>query len=107
MPSDNVAKIAAVPGVQSVSAQLYLASLYGASCCAVSEMFMVVYDPKTDFTVTPWLEKNLGRGLNKGEVIAALMYLCRTGTRASNSTVIHNIERQPEATGTGIDQTMS
>jgi putative ABC transport system permease protein len=107
MPADNVAKIAAVPGVQSVSSQLYLASLYGASCCAVSEMFMVVYDPKTDFTVTPWLEKNLGRGLNKGEVIGGTYVFVPDGDKGIklygyNTTLKGNLE----ATGTGIDQTM-
>ena len=69
MPQSNLQTVADIPGVASVSPQIYLNSLYGASCCAVSEMFMVVYDPATDFTVTPWLEKNLGRQLLKGEVV--------------------------------------
>ena len=69
MPQENLAKLAAIPGVEKVSPQIYLASLYGASCCAVSEMFMVVYDPQTDFAITPWLQRKLGRGLKLGEVI--------------------------------------
>jgi putative ABC transport system permease protein len=48
MSDSYLTKVAAVPGVASVSPQVYLRSLYGASCCAVSEMFLVVYDPATD-----------------------------------------------------------
>ena len=53
MPYGNVQKIAAVPGVQAASPQLYLESLSNASCCSVSNMFMVAYDPNTDFTIQP------------------------------------------------------
>lgn len=56
-----------IPGVEAVSPQIYLKSMFDAPCCAVSEMFMVVYEPDTDFTVTPWLEKNLGRPLAPGK----------------------------------------
>src|SRR4030042_5565137 len=69
MSADYVQKIAAVPGVASVSPQVYLQSLYGASCCSLSETFLVAFDPSTDFTIKPWLEENLGRELAKGEVI--------------------------------------
>src|SRR5512138_1906115 len=48
MPEGNIDAIAGIPGVQAVSPQIYLSSLYGAACCSVSEMFMVVYDPSTD-----------------------------------------------------------
>ena len=43
-------------GWRSVSPQIYLATLKGASCCSLSEMFMVAYDPQSDFTIRPWLE---------------------------------------------------
>ena len=69
MPRANIQKISKIPGVAAVSPQIYLASMFDSPCCAVSEMFIVVYDPATDFTITPWLEKNLGRSLNPGEVI--------------------------------------
>ena len=60
MPQENVDKIAAIPGVEAVSPQLYLATLTGASCCSVSDMFMIAYDPETDFTIQPWLQKKIG-----------------------------------------------
>ena len=57
LPSPDVARIAAVPGVAVASPQLYLESLSHASCCAVSHLFIVAYDPTTDFTVGPWLHE--------------------------------------------------
>ena len=60
MPSADVARIAAIRGVAVASPQVYLESLSHASCCAVSHMFIVAYDPQTDFTVEPWLHQELG-----------------------------------------------
>jgi putative ABC transport system permease protein len=107
MPVQNLKSVEAVKGVQSVSPQVYLASLYGAACCAVSEMFMVVYDPATDFAVTPWLQKNLGRPLAKGEVIGGSYVFVPPGEKfiklyGYNMTLKGNLA----STGTGIDQTL-
>jgi len=107
MPQSNLQTVADIPGVASVSPQIYLNSLYGASCCAVSEMFMVVYDPATDFTVTPWLEKNLGRQLLKGEVVGGTYVFVPQNENylklyGYNLTLKGNIN----PTGTGIDQTL-
>jgi putative ABC transport system permease protein len=107
MPRDNVQKVARVPGVEAVSPQIYLSSLYGAACCSVSEMFMVVYDPGTDFTITPWLKKNLGRGLARGEVIGGSYIFVPPNEKyirlyGYDLTLKGNLE----ATGTGIDQTL-
>jgi putative ABC transport system permease protein len=107
MPTGNLKSVATIQGVQAVSAQSYLASLYGAACCAVSEMFIVVYDPKTDFAVTPWLEKNIGRPLVKGEVIGGSYVFVPPGEKyiklyGYDLTLKGNLS----ATGTGIDQTL-
>jgi putative ABC transport system permease protein len=107
MDQNNLQTIAGIPGVRAVSPQIYLSSLYGASCCAVSEMFMVVYDPATDFTVTPWLQKNLKRALTKGEVIGGSYISTPEGEQyiklyGYNMTLKGNLA----STGTGIDQTL-
>jgi len=107
MPKDNLAQIAAIPGVDVVSPQIYLGSMYGASCCAVSEMFMVAFDPKTDFTITPWLIKNLGRELGKGESIGGTYVFVPEGdTKIKLYGYYLSLDGNLEATGTGIDQTM-
>ena len=107
MSSDNLKQVASLQGVQSVSSQVYLSSLYGAACCAVSEMFMVVFDPQTDFTVTPWLNKTLGRGLKPGEVIGGNYVFVPENEKyirlyGYNMTLVGNLA----PTGTGIDQTL-
>jgi putative ABC transport system permease protein len=107
MPSENVDKIAAIPGVETVSPQLYLATLTGASCCSVSDMFMIAYDPATDFTIQPWLQKKIGTGLRLGEVVAG-DYI--SATEGDQNIKVYGylvtLKANLEPTGTGLDQSM-
>jgi putative ABC transport system permease protein len=107
MPQDNVNKIAAIPGVEAVSPQLYLATLTGASCCSVSDMFMIAYDPKTDFTIQPWLNQKSGGGLRLGEVVGGSYIFATEGVQ--NIKVygyLVTLKASLEPTGTGLDQSM-
>jgi putative ABC transport system permease protein len=107
MPEDNVAKLAAIPEVAAVSPQIYLATLTGASCCSVANMFMVAYDPETDFTVRPWLEQELIDGLRVGEVVGGSHISATDGPR--NILVygyLVTLKSNIQPTGTGLDQTM-
>jgi len=107
MPEDNVHKIAAIPGIEAVSPQLYLATLTGASCCSVSDMFMIAYDPLTDFTIQPWLEQNFGDDLRLGEVVGG-SYI--SATEGDQNIKIYGylvtLKANLEPTGTGLDQSM-
>ena len=107
MAQSNLNTIAAIDGVAAVSPQIYLQSLYQAACCSVSETFLVVYDPVTDFTVTPWLKKTLGRGLKTGEVVGGAYIFSPTNNGmiklyGCDLKLVGNL--QP--TGTGMDQTV-
>lgn len=107
MPRENIQKVANIPGVEAVSPQIYLASMFDSPCCAVSEMFIVVYDPNTDFTIAPWLEKNLGRSLTKGEVIGGNYIFVPDGSQyiklyGYDTDLVGILE----PTGTGMDQTL-
>lgn len=107
MPGDTMQKVARIPGVAETSPQVYLESLYGAACCAVSEMFLVVFDPKTDFAVEPWLQSKLGRDLVKDEVIGGSYVFVPPGEKyirlyGYDLTLKGNLE----ATGTGLDQSL-
>ena len=107
MPEENVAKLAAIPGVEAVSPQIYLATLVGASCCSVSEMFMIAYDPETDFTVRPWLEERLPAGLGLGEVIGGDYIFA---TEGEDGILVYGdlvkLKGNLEPTGTGLDQSL-
>jgi putative ABC transport system permease protein len=107
MPTDNLHKIADVTGVAAVSPQIYLSSVHATSFCSAPEMYVVVFDPATDFTVTPWLKRNLERDLAKGEVIGGTYISVPDGAKCINLygydlSLVGNLE----PTGTGIDKTL-
>jgi putative ABC transport system permease protein len=107
MPQDVVKKITAIPGVEVVSPQLYLATLTGADCCSVSNMFMIAYDPQTDFTIQPWLIQKVGKGLRLGEVVGGSHIFATEGYQ--NLKVygyLVTLKANLEPTGTGLDQTL-
>jgi putative ABC transport system permease protein len=106
MPRGNLEQIGRVPGVARLSPQLYLASLANASCCS-SELFLVAFDPQTDFTVTPWLNTHLDGGLQMGEVIggsAVFVPFGEADIRLYGSHVA--LKGNLDPTGAGIDQTL-
>ena len=96
-----------IPGVQVVTPQLFLSTMRGASCCSVSDMFMIAYDPETDFTVHPWLEQNMGRELGLGEAIGGTYVTVPEGR---DNILIYGYEIELagnlEPTGSGLDQSM-
>jgi putative ABC transport system permease protein len=107
MPKANLASIAAVPGVAAASPQLYLTTLTGASCCSVSDMFLIAYDPKTDFTLQPWLKQKFGDGLRLGEAVGGRYVAVPEGEQ--NIKVYGyfiSLKTNLEPTGTGLDQSM-
>lgn len=107
MPAELVAKIGARPGVAAASPQLYLASLDNAACCAVSRMFMMIYDPRTDFTVTPWLKKRLGHPLGLGQVVGGTYVFVPEGEENIRLYGYHlSLKGNLEPTGTALDQTI-
>ena len=107
MPEENLKKVAAIPGVAAVAPQIYLSTMKDAPCCAVSEMFVVVYDPATDFTVEPWLERELGRDLGLGEAIGGRYVFVPPGEQKIEMYGYYvDLKGNMEPTGTNLDQTM-
>lgn len=107
MPVDTTRKIRQVRGVKAASPKLYLSTLKNASCCSASEMFIVAFDPDTDFTLLPWLEQNLPGGLKPGEAIGGLYVLVPPGEQ--NIKVFGYplaLKGNLEPTGTNLDQTL-
>jgi putative ABC transport system permease protein len=107
MPKSNLDKVDKISGVATVSPQYYLCSLYGAPCCTAAEMFMVVYDPATDFTVQPWLKNSQGGSLKKNEVLGGSTIYMPQGM---NSIKLYghelSLRGNLQETGIGIDQSM-
>ena len=107
MPRDVADRVSGVPGVETVSPQFFLSTLRGATCCSVPEMFLIAYDPESDFTLRPWLEEHDIESLPLGEAVGGSLvyvpmdpgYILIYGTEI---TLRGNLEQ----TGTGIDQSM-
>ena len=106
MPAGNLAKVAKVAGVQAASPQLFLASLSDASCCSASNMFVVAYDPTSDFTVSPWLRAKLGNGLGEGEVVGGSLVIAPPGQGIKLYGSTLQVRTILEPTGTRLDQTV-
>ena len=106
MPAENLDRIAQVEGVAKVSPQLYLETLTGAACCSAWDMFMIVFDPKTDFTVMPWLRKEV-RELGLLDVVGGDWVIV---PEATGEILIYgvkvNLATNLEPTGMGLDKTM-
>ena len=62
---DNVAM---VKGVKQISSQVFLKTLT-LGCCSVGDVLVVAFDAKSDFTIIPWLEKELRKPLLYNEVV--------------------------------------
>ena len=69
MPRVYMERIAAVQGVEAISPQLYLSTLTDSPFCALPEMYLVAYDPVTDFVLEPWLEHDPIGNLRLGEAV--------------------------------------
>jgi putative ABC transport system permease protein len=107
MPAETLEQVATVPGVAAVSPQLYLSTLVDAACCSVSDMFMIAYDPNTDFTIEPWLEEKLGHGLHLGQAVGGTYIFVPEGEQNIQLYGYHiTLMGNMEPTGTALDASM-
>ena len=95
-------QIAAIPGVERTSVQLFIASLQKASCC--SGFFqLIAFEPETDFTITPWLKKALNRPLGSDEIIVGSKIFTPVGDELSFYGHKFVVAGRLESTGLGLD----
>lgn len=69
MDSVIFTRVKAIEGVKKASPQLFIKPT-SFTCCYNVETFLVAFDPESDFTITPWLQKNLKKPLVGNEIIA-------------------------------------
>lgn len=107
MPEDYIDVVASIPDVEIVSPQFFLSTLRGAVCCSVPEMFLIAYDPETDFTIRPWLEEHVEGGLEMGQAVGgAFVYIPVDPGEILVYGYKIDLVGNLEQTGTGIDQSM-
>jgi putative ABC transport system permease protein len=70
-------------------------------------MFIIAYDPRSDFTVRPWLQRQLGEELRLGEVVGGSFISATEGRQ--NIRIygyLVTLRANLEPTGAGLDQSM-
>lgn len=98
-------RLAAMPGVAAASPQVYVETLASSACCT-GRLFLVGFDPATDFTVQPWLMKKLGRSLEPDEVLVGNHVLGLTGDTMLFYGTPFRIAARLDPTGMGMDETV-
>ena len=107
MPRAYMERIAAVQGVEIVSPQLYLSTLTDSPFCSLPEMYLVAYDPVTDFVLEPWLEHDPIGNLRLGEAVGGAAVFDPDGDQ---SIQVYDyplkLIRTLETTGGDVDQVL-
>jgi putative ABC transport system permease protein len=87
-----------VDGVKNATAQLFLKPT-SFTCCFNVDVFLVAFDPETDFTVKPWLVRHLNRSLGKNEIIVGRSVPVIAGDRIPFFGTTFAVAGSMEATG--------
>ncbi len=98
MDSDVFTKVKAVEGVKKASPQLFIKPT-SFTCCYNVDTFLVAFDPGSDFTITPWLQKNLGKPLVGNEVVVGSALPIITGDTLPFFGTQFNVAGTMEPTG--------
>ncbi len=69
MPRAYMERIMAVQGVEAVSPQLYLSTIDDSPFSSLPELYLIAFDPGTDFALKPWLEHDPIGTLRIGEAV--------------------------------------
>ncbi|MDA8087649.1 MAG: hypothetical protein M0Z75_13205, partial [Nitrospiraceae bacterium] len=91
-------KVKKVEGVKSVSAQLFIKPT-NFTCCFNVNTFLVAFNPKTDFTVSPWLANHLGKPLKGNEIIVGRLVPVAVGDTIPFYGTSFKVKGIMEATG--------
>jgi putative ABC transport system permease protein len=107
LPRTYLEKIAALEGVKRVSPQLHLATMKNNPYSAHPQIYLVAFDPLTDFTLLPWSDERYTSRLSLGQAVAGSSISLPDGDKMLNLfgkeiEVIENLK----STGTSIDQTV-
>lgn len=107
MPADHVRRILEMEAVRRASPLLYLHTIIGSPYCIADELYIVAFDPETDFTILSWLKDKLPRPLDIRDAIGGASI--NTNDRAEH-ILINSYDLalvgSLEPTGIWLDQTL-
>ena len=95
-------KIKGVQGVKEVSAQFFLTSA-NQDCCAVPVQF-IGFDPKSDFSIQPWIEKSYSKSIKDGELVIGRDITLGENRELRFFGKNYLVAATLEKTGTSLDQ---
>ena len=98
MNRDILEKVKKVEGVKKASPQLFIKPT-SFTCCYNVNAFLVAFEPASDFTITPWLEKNLKKQLSGNEVITGRGMPIMAGDQISFFGTLFKVVGTMEPTG--------
>lgn len=101
MDKSYLDQIAARNGVEKVSAQYFLSSAK-AGCCSMAVQ-IIGFDPETDFSIKPWIQKSYKKDLQHLDVVVGSNITAGVGEQIKLYDVICNVVARLDETGTGLD----
>ena len=101
MDGDNLERTKEVDGVEAAAPQIFLSSLK-ADCCSV-KIQVIGFDPETDFTVKPWIEKSTSRSPGLMDVVVGTDVEADVGETLRIYDENCHVTGRLAATGTGLD----
>ena len=106
MDKSIVDRVKKIEGVDRVTYQTYMTTIFGL-CCDIPPATVVSFNHDTDFIVNSWLNKALGRKLEKGEAIVGFEAYENFGLFDVSSSLLFGVKFDMvgvlEKTGTGLD----
>ena len=97
-------EIAELESVGDISAQFYLASA-SSSCCSIPVQ-IIGFDPETDFTITPWINKSGGGKLGTYDVVVGNNLNAFVGDTLTFYGTEVKVAAKLDKTGTSFDTTV-
>ena len=101
MNGEYLDEISQIDGIGQISPQYYLATVK-AGCCSIPVQ-IIGYDPKTDFSITPWIKKSSGAEIGYLDVVAGNDLNAFVGDELSFFGVKVNVAAKLDKTGTSYD----
>ncbi|HBF40063.1 MAG TPA: ABC transporter permease [Firmicutes bacterium] len=101
MNATRMKKISGIEGVRTVSLQLFVASLKADCCSTIVQI--IGFDQDTDFTVEPWIQRELTRKLLMNEIVIGANLAGKVGKKLKFFGREYTIAAKMESTGSGFD----
>ncbi len=100
-------EIARLDFVAETTSQVYVKSLSNASCCSVWSVFLIGFEPETDFTVRPWLTaKNRDQTIGDNDILVGMAIEADLSTRLKFFGHEFEVVGTLDPSGTGLDTTI-